>query len=95
MYRAPKNTLTTQEVCRQLCISEGYFRVIYKKAFGTSYMQDQIAARILYARYLLLTTAMSIYAVARRCGYSDEKYFDRQFRQSTGMPPMQYRAEYC
>ncbi len=91
---APKNAPSTEEICRKLCISDGYFRVAYKKCFGISYVQDCIHARIMLACYLLCTTAMSIYAVARKCGYTDEKYFARQFRQNIGCSPVQYRELY-
>ena len=30
-----------------------------------------------------------------KCGYTDEKYFARQFRQSTGYSPIRYRERYC
>lgn len=93
--REPRKAPSTEEVCRMLCISDGYFRVTYKKCFGVSYVQDCIHARIMLARYLLCITAMSVYAVALQCGYSDEKYFTRQFRQNTGCSPMQFREQHC
>lgn len=95
IYEAPKKAPSTEAICKKLCVSDGYFRVTYKKCFGVSYVQDCINARIMLACYLLCTTAMSIYAVALKCGYTDEKYFTRQFRKSTGYPPMQYRERYC
>lgn len=91
----PKKAPSTEEICRTMCLSDGYFRVTYKKCFGISYVQDCINARIMLASYLLCTTAMSIYAIALKCGYTDEKYFARQFRQSVGCSPMQYRERYC
>jgi YesN/AraC family two-component response regulator len=39
-----------------------------------------------------MTTALSLPAVAGKCGYEDDKYFLRQFRQITGMSPNQYRS---
>ncbi|MBQ9120357.1 MAG: substrate-binding domain-containing protein [Lachnospiraceae bacterium] len=90
---SPHNAPSIEELSRRLCVSDGYFRAIYKKCFGISYVQDCINARILLAEYLLCTTAMSIYAIAMRCGYTDEKYFARQFRQCIGCSPVQYRQE--
>ena len=40
------------------------------------------------ACYLLITTAMSIYAVAVNCGYKDEKFFARQFGEFKGCSPI-------
>lgn len=95
MQAAPKKALSTEEICKMLCVSNGYFRVTYKKCFGVSYVQDCIHARVMLACYLLCTTAMSIYAIALQCGYTNEKYFARQFRQSVGCSPVQYRERCC
>ncbi len=93
IHSSPKNTPDTLELSKRLCVSEGYFKSIYKKCFGVSYNQDCIDARIMLARYLLCTTAMSIYAIAISCGYTDEKYFARQFRQCVGYSPSSYRGK--
>ncbi len=93
IHSSPKSAPDTAELSKQLCVSDGYFRAIYRKCFGVSYNQDCIDARILLARYLLSTTAMSIYAISIKCGYTDEKYFARQFRQYVNCSPMEYRGK--
>ena len=95
ILHSPKKIPSPDGICRKLCISEGYFRIMFKKCFGISYLQHGINCKMMLARYLLLTTAMSISAVAMSCGYTDEKYFDRIFRQNIGLSPMQYRTKYC
>lgn len=95
VIKAPEKSPTLSQAAKRLCVSEGYFRAVYKQCFGISYNQDCINARVLKARYLLSATAMSIYAVAVSCGYEDEKYFARQFRQNVGCSPMQYRSRCC
>ncbi len=95
VLKAPEKAPTLSQAAKYLCVSEGYFRTIYRQCFGISYNQDCINARIIKARCLLFTTAMSVYAVAVSCGYDDEKYFARQFRQSIGCSPMQYRGRIC
>ncbi len=92
---APEKAPELSQAAKRMCVSEGYFRAVYKQCFGVSYNQDIINAKLLKARYLLMTTAMSVYAVAVSCGYSDEKYFARQFRQSVGCSPMEYRKKHC
>ncbi|MBQ8826351.1 MAG: substrate-binding domain-containing protein [Oscillospiraceae bacterium] len=95
LIKKPHKTPDLKEASRRICVSEGYFRSVYKQCFGASYNQDCINARISNACYLLCTTAMSIYAIAVKCGYADEKYFSRQFRQITELSPVQYRSRYC
>ncbi|MBE6901025.1 MAG: helix-turn-helix domain-containing protein [Ruminococcaceae bacterium] len=95
MMKAPEKALTMPQAAKRLCCSEGHFRSVYKQCFGVSYNQDCIDARVLKACYLLLTTAMSVYGVAVSCGYDDEKYFARQFKQNTGASPLRYRRGHC
>lgn len=91
----PRHAPDIDAASRRLCVSVGYFGAIYKKCFGKSYVQDCINEKIMLARYLLCTTVMSVYAVAMQCGYTDEKYFARQFRRNMGCSPIQYRKWLC
>ncbi|MFP4381364.1 MAG: AraC family transcriptional regulator [Candidatus Sumerlaeia bacterium] len=50
--------------------------------------------RILRARTLLENTEHKIASIARMCGYHDEKYFLRCFRQSENTTPGQYRRKH-
>lgn len=91
MYRSPEKRWSAEEECKSLHISCGHFRAAYKNIFGVSFHQDLIQSRIALAKYLLLTTSLSIPAIAAKCGYDDDKYFLRQFRQITGISPNSYR----
>lgn len=91
LYRNPQKKWIAQEICRNLHLSYGYFRATYKEIFGVSFHQDVIHSRISLAKYLLLTTVLSISAIADKCGYEDDKYFLRQFRNITGLTPNTYR----
>ena len=89
----PNKMPKLSEVSRQMCVSEGHFRLIYRQCFDVSYNRDCINSRVMKACYLLYSTAMSIYATAVSCGYDDEKFFSRQFRQVTGFSPAEYRKK--
>ncbi len=91
----PQKAPTLSEASRSLCISEGHFRLIYRECFGVSYNQDLINAKLMKACFLLLTTAMSVYAVAINCGYNDEKFFARQFGKYKNCSPMEYRKKFA
>ena len=91
IYTAPQINYSSSDLCRELCFSEGHFRTLYKKYTGISFHQDCILSRITLAKYLLSSSSSDTSAIASKCGYSDEKYFMRIFRQQTGMTPGQYR----
>lgn len=95
IMKAPEKQPSLSQLSKQLCVSEGYFRSVYRQCFGISYNKDCINARLMKARYLLLTTAVSVYGAAVSCGYSDEKYFARIFGKNTGCSPMEYRKRFC
>ncbi len=93
LYLNPEKDRNAQDTCRDFRLSYGHFRATYKELFGISFHQDVIRSRISYAKYLLLTTAMSIPSIAFKCGYEDDKYFMRQFRQLSGMTPNFFRSK--
>lgn len=93
MYNHPDKVWDAENECRDLHLSCGHFRAAYKNMFGVSFHQDVIQSRISLAKYLLMTTSLSLPNIAIKCGYEDDKYFLRQFRQQTGISPNAYRKE--
>lgn len=91
VYNNPFNDWTVDKVCRQLSISKAYFHRIYSESFGTTFMQDVIESRLLYASELLKDTKLSVSAIAEKCGYESDSYFMRQFRTHRGCTPTEYR----
>ncbi len=87
----PGDEHSPETMSRLLNLSCGHFRAMYKESFGISFHQDIIKIRMDLAKYLLITTSMNIPAISMRCGYDDDKYFIRKFRQHTGLTPNQYR----
>lgn len=93
IFREPAKDWNAQESCRSFHLSYGHFRATYKELFGVSFHQDVIACRISLAKHLLLTTSLSVQVIAYQCGYDDDKYFLRQFRQHAGCTPNAYRNQ--
>lgn len=91
IYKSPEKQWNAENVCRDFHISSGHFRAEYKNIFGLSFHKDIIQSRIAMAKFLLLTTSLNLTAIAVKCGYDDDKYFMRQFRQITGTSPNNYR----
>jgi len=91
IWKNPQKEYSPEKICRKIGYSETYFRSRYKEIFGISFRQDIIKSRICLAKYLLLTTSLSLAVIAEKCGYEDEKYFFRRFRNETGLTPNKYR----
>ena len=81
-----------RECAKGLGISDTYFQHLYTKTFGVSFQKDLIGMRISHAKYLLLSTDMTLEQVAELCGYTSEVHFYRQFKQMVHMTPAKYRG---
>ncbi len=75
----------------ELLISKDYLRHAFKKEYGISPMQYLIQRRLEEAKHLLDSTDLMAREIAGRCGFENEYYFSRLFRQVVGMPPTRWR----
>ena len=89
----PIQKYSLDEISSSLNLNNNYFNRIYKEIYGTTFNQDQIRSRIRLAQYLLFNRDLSVVDIAEKCGYSDSKYFIKQFASTTGLSPKQYRVE--
>ncbi len=92
IYTRPYLKWDIANLAHQICLSPSYFQNLYKKYFGITCKSDIIHARIEYAKHLLRNTSLSICYISEQCGYENDVHFMRQFKQSTGLTPTQYRA---
>ncbi|MDE6426028.1 MAG: AraC family transcriptional regulator [Ruminococcus sp.] len=81
------------DICYHLNMSRTYFHRLYKQAFGVTCIQDVIENRLKYACELLKNTDLSISEIAEKCGYENDSYFMRQFRQYRNCTPSEYRRK--
>ncbi len=72
-------------------LSASRFTALYRATFGCSPQADLLDARIERARWWLTNSNLPLRTVAERCGFNDEYYFNRAFRQRVGVPPARYR----
>lgn len=94
IYTRPYLKWDIANLSHQICLSPSYFQHLYKKYFGITCKADIIYARIEYAKQLLMNTSLSIRYISEQCGYENAVHFMRQFKQSTGLTPTQYRATF-
>lgn len=78
-------------LAKEASMSKGYFSQCFKDIVGVTFHHYIRDARMGNARLLLEQTEYPIYRVAELCGYPNEKYFSRVFRELNGMLPSEYR----
>ncbi len=76
---------------KSIGLSEYYFRKLYKKIFDSTPQSDIIEARINHACWLLSNTDDTIYVISEECGYHSNEHFMRQFKQTLGITPSDFR----
>lgn len=76
--------LCQEMVAEHIGLSVSYFCRFFKNEMGMSYSNYIIKKRIELAEQLYKTTDMKVYEIARRVGYSNERYFARLYKEQTG-----------
>lgn len=71
-------------------LSEAYFRKIFAKIYGTSPNKYIRNLRLEFALSLLESGEISVAEVAEKSGFSDSKYFSREFKKRYLKPPVVY-----
>ncbi|WP_327204768.1 helix-turn-helix transcriptional regulator [Paenibacillus sp. DMB20] len=84
-------SITLRDVANRFSFSPNYLGVLFKEETGQNFSDYVIALRMEKARELLSTTKLKIYEVAAQTGYQYLPYFSRQFKETYGMTPLEYR----
>lgn len=93
MARSPVDH-SIADIAGQLHISRSQCTKTFTKVYGVSprkYVSQLIESR---AKFLLVTTSMSIEDIALELGFRSLSHFSRQFRRWTGLSPLQYRPKH-
>lgn len=91
IFDSPMTNWSAEEMSEDIGVSKAYFHRLYLSAFGVTCHQDVIKSRMNYAAKLLRNTDMSVSVIAEKCGYFNDAYFMRQFKQHNGCTPTEYR----
>ncbi len=85
---------TLGDVARRFGFNEDYLTRLFKRHLGVGFVRYVNTERLSRARNLLAQTWFGVKEIAWQCGFPDEKYFMRLFRESEGMTPTAYRNAY-
>lgn len=78
------------DIARYAGMTTSYLCRLFKKEMDTTVNAYLTRVRIEKSKELLETDE-SIADIAKRCGFSDQSYFTKVFRQTEGMTPLKYR----
>jgi AraC family transcriptional regulator of arabinose operon len=91
IYQHPEKKWTVTRLSQLVNLSPSHFQRLYKNTFGVTCIADVIACKMEYAKASLAGTGGTIREISSMCGYENEEHFMRQFKQSVGLTPTQYR----
>ena len=90
----PQRDWSISEIEKITNLSRSYLQHLYKNFFGVGIIADLKNARMEFARHLLSTTDMTVFEVARSCGYQSDVHFMRIFKRTVGATPSEYRESF-
>ena len=91
MYKNINGSIDLSKISSSLGVSYSKFRIDFKKQTGVSPLQYHLLLKIEKSKELLLNTNKSQKEIAYELGFDSNYYFNRLFKQKTGMTPKQYR----
>jgi AraC-like DNA-binding protein len=89
-----RRKITLEEAASLANLSPVAFSRYFKTRANKTYSSFVSEVRVGQACHMLVDGELSVAAVGFECGYKTLSNFNRQFREITGMAPLEYRKEY-
>lgn len=86
-----RNEITLDTLADIAGLNRYYFSHVFSKYYGQSPMSYLNQRRIIASQELLVSTDMTIAAIASQCGFSSQSYYAQSFKKACGQSPAQYR----
>ena len=85
--------ITINELAQIACLERSYLIRSFKKEYKKTPIDYTISVRLNNARDMLLSSDLPIAQIAERCGYNNESFFIRQYKNKFGVTPSAHRKE--
>ncbi|MDD6872973.1 MAG: helix-turn-helix domain-containing protein, partial [Clostridiales bacterium] len=86
--------ITLNDVAAKLYVNPVYLSRIFREKTGATFTEALTQTRLNEIIRRLQDTDNSVSEIATACGYSNIKYFYRQFKRYTGMSPGDWRIRH-
>ncbi|MGG1616466.1 helix-turn-helix domain-containing protein [Paenibacillus sp. NRS-1782] len=90
MEKHYEKPITVKQLAEHANVSIWQYSQMFRKRTGKKPLHYLTELRLNHAKRLLRECKRPLREIARQVGFSDEYYFNRRFRQMTGIPPGQY-----
>lgn len=83
-------TLSVREIAKMCCVSEIYFRKLFKEYSGLTPTSFRLSRKIERAKQYLVFEGKTVSETASLLGFSEVAYFCRLFKEKAGVTPGEY-----
>jgi len=85
--------ISIQELADEVKLSKAYFQRSFKKYSGTTAIELLKLYRVSRAKLLLIHTENKLSIISIKCGFKNEYYFSKVFKDCSGVSPGIYRKK--
>lgn len=89
MRKNLEKDISADSIAKHIYVSRGYLCQCFKSEVGCTMLEFLLGIRLNRACYLLQMGVL-VKDVSVLCGFSDSKYFSKQFKKTIGVTPTQY-----
>ncbi|MCL2196093.1 MAG: helix-turn-helix domain-containing protein, partial [Treponema sp.] len=82
--------LSLKEIAKASGLSAPYFSTVFKEEMGENLSNYLNRLRVEKAQAMLVTTDLPICDIAQSCGFEDQSWFSKIFKNNTGLTPGKY-----
>lgn len=87
--------ISEQELAEALNVSYRSMARKFKAETGLTVSEKLAEIRLNHAKRSLLSTRLPLYDIAVSCGYDNEFYFSKKFKQKEKLTPSEYRRRFA
>ncbi|SFB01763.1 two-component system, response regulator YesN [Lentibacillus halodurans] len=88
-----KQGITLEEMAGHVGLSPNYFSNVFKKVFGTTFVEYITGRRLNEAKRLIMENDYSLKEISYMVGYHDPNYFSRVFKKHYQLSPKKFQQQ--